>query len=377
MRVIGLMAKGVLVGLLLSLLPVTSFSATKISTGAVCKVYKQKVTYHGKIFTCVKSGKKLIWNKGVPVKVSTPTPTPTQTPTPTASPSLSPTAKPPLKQKPTPSPARTSTIFPPENSVSAITKRPINMQGINVQHFLFSGGMDPAFVTLGPKTGSRPELGYYDGKSGVNFEIGDGEPILAPVDARFIGFNNRNSDFRNGMDGTLQVPFDDLELCFESMSSDWPGLIFCFYHLQNSPLLLGIDKDPLCSNAKEWPGPLRAEGWQFYTENDSAYAGNATSAACQALLGREVKRGAVIAYSGSVGTHSQAPIRMKVPDKSLNPTVKSGDRNLHWVQGDAFFYWKCFAPDATFEQGVLAYPWECNGFKVPTEQRLVDYKYEK
>ena len=69
MRVIGLMAKGVLVGLLLSLLPVTSFSATKISTGAVCKVHKQKVTYHGKIFTCVKSGKKLIWNKGVPVKV--------------------------------------------------------------------------------------------------------------------------------------------------------------------------------------------------------------------------------------------------------------------------------------------------------------------
>ena len=89
-----------------------------------------------------------------------------------------------------------------------------------------------------------------------------------------------------------------------------------------------------------------------------------------------MKRGGVIAYSGSVGTHSQAPIRMKVPNKSLNPTVKSGDRNLHWVQGDAFFYWKCFAPDALFEQGVLAYPWECNGFKVPTEQRSVDFKYE-
>lgn len=251
------------------------------------------------------------------------------------------------------------------------------MQGINDQHSFFSGGMDPAFVTLGPKTGSRPELGSYDGKSGVNFEIGDGEPILAPIDARFIGFNNRNSDFRNGMDGTLQVPFDDLELCFESTSSDWPGLIFCFYHLQNSPLLLGINKDPLCSNAKEWPGPLRAEGWQFFTENDYANFGNAISATCKALLGREVKRGSVIAYSGSVGTHSQAPIKMKVPDKSLNPTVKSGDRNLHWVQGDAFFYWKCFAPDAAFEQGVLAYPWECNGFKVPAEQRSVDFKYEK
>jgi hypothetical protein len=253
----------------------------------------------------------------------------------------------------------------------------MSMQGINDQHFLISGGMDPAFVTLGPKTGRSPELGWYDGKSGVNFEIGDGEPILAPIDARFIGFNNRNSDFRNGMDGTLQVPFDDLELCFESTSSDWPGLIFCFYHLQNSPLLLGIDKDPLCSNAKEWPGTLRAEGWQFFTENDSGLVGNSVSASCGALLGREVKRGAVIAYSGSVGTHSQAPIRMKVPDKTLNPTVKSGDKNLHWVQGDAFFYWKCFAVDAAFEQGVLAYPWECNGYKVSSEQRSVDFKYQK
>jgi hypothetical protein len=251
-----------------------------------------------------------------------------------------------VKAKPTPMASHTTRLFPPVSSVSAITTAPKNMQGINDQQSLFSGGMDPAFVTLGPKTGSRPELGSYAGKIGVNFEIGLGKPILAPIDARFIGFNNRNSEFRNGMDETLQVPFDDLELCFESTSSDWPG-------------------------------PLRAEGWQFFTENDYAIPSSSTSLSCQALLGRTVKRGDVIAYSGTVGNHLQAPIIMKVPDKSINPTVKSGDKNLHWVQGDVFFYWKCFGKDVQFEQGVLAYPWGYDGYTAPAEEQSVDFKYSK
>lgn len=347
----------------LALIPDVSFSASKITPGSTCKVYKSKLTYQNKIYTCIKSGKKLVWSKGVEIKKPTPSPKPTPTG--------------PLKPKPTPMASHTTLLFPPLTSVSAITTAPVNMQGINDQHSLFSGGMDPAFVTLGPKTGSRPELGSYAGKTGVNFEIALGKPILAPIDARFVGFNNRNSDYRNGMDGTLQVRFDDLGLCFESTNSDWPGLIFCFYHLQNSPLLLGINKSPLCSNAKEWPGPLRAEGWQFFAENDGEIPASEVSASCQALLGREVKRGDVIAYSGTVGNHSQAPIMMKVPDKSINPTVKSGDKNLHWVQGDVFFYWKCFGNGVQFEQGVLAYPWECDGYVAPAEQQSIDFKYAK
>lgn len=365
MRGHRLSAKVALIVLALALIPEMSFSASKIIPGATCKVYKSRVTYQNKVYTCVKSGKKLVWDKGVLVKKPTPTPKPIPAETSTA------------KPKPSPMPSRTTLVFPPSTSVSAITTPPKSMQGINDQHSLFSGGMDPNFVTLGPKTGSRPEMGSYTGKTGVNFEIALGKPILAPIDARFIGFNNRNSDLRIASDGTRQIPFDDLELCFESTSPDWPGLIFCFYHLRNSPLLLGINKSPLCSNAEEWPGPLRAEGWILFTENDSWSAASPTSLSCQALLGREVKRGDVVAYAGTVGNHSQAPIMMKVPDKSINLTVKSGDRNLHWVQGDVFFYWKCFAKDAQFEQGVLAYPWECGGYAAPIEQQSIDFKYPK
>lgn len=333
--------------------PTTSAMA-KIIPGTLCPKAGVTSKSAGMIFTCIKSGKKLIWSTGK--KIANPTPT----------------------QSIKPSPIRTTTIFPPVSSASAITQPPLSMVGINNQHAQFSGGMDPNYVTLGPKTGTHPEMGSYEGKNGVNFEIGDGLPILAPIDARFIGFNNRNSDYRAADDlGPLRQPFDDLALCFESTHPHWPGLIFCFYHLKNSPLLLGINKSPLCSNAKEWPGPLRAQGWQFFTTNDDNKIGDATSASCQALLDRTVKRGDVIAYSGTVGTHSQAPITMKVPHKSVNPTIKNGDKNLHWVQGDAFFYWKCFSKDGVFEKGVLAYPWECGGYQAPIEQRSISYKYSK
>ncbi len=56
-------------------------SGTKCSKAGIKSVYKDKT------YTCVNSGKKLVWNKGISVKPSpAPTPTPTQTPTPTPTP---------------------------------------------------------------------------------------------------------------------------------------------------------------------------------------------------------------------------------------------------------------------------------------------------
>jgi len=91
MRIRGILSKGILIALVLSLIPALAFSAQKITAGTGCKVNKQKVVYQKKTFTCMKSGKKLVWSKGVPVQK--PTPTPTLTPTPTPKPTPTPTAR--------------------------------------------------------------------------------------------------------------------------------------------------------------------------------------------------------------------------------------------------------------------------------------------
>ena len=79
MRFKGRFTKGLLSALILTLIPITAFSAQKITPGSTCKVLNQKVVYQSKSYTCTKSGKKLVWNKGVVVKKPTPSPTPSPT----------------------------------------------------------------------------------------------------------------------------------------------------------------------------------------------------------------------------------------------------------------------------------------------------------
>lgn len=66
----------------LSMVYTPSFAANPTS-GAVCKQLNQKKNFSNKTYTCIKSGKKLVWNKGVLIvkPTSTPTPKPTQGPT--------------------------------------------------------------------------------------------------------------------------------------------------------------------------------------------------------------------------------------------------------------------------------------------------------
>jgi hypothetical protein len=79
-------ALAVLVFISLAMLPTSAANAPK--AGALCKKVGTTTTANGKKFTCVKSGKKLIWNKGVKVSVPRPsaTPTPTASPAPTVTP---------------------------------------------------------------------------------------------------------------------------------------------------------------------------------------------------------------------------------------------------------------------------------------------------
>ena len=87
----------------------TPLHALAPKAGAKCNKVGATSTAAGKKFTCVKSGKKLVWNKGVAIKkplpVATPAPTPTPTPMPEVSPAPTPTPTPTQTPTPTPTPA--------------------------------------------------------------------------------------------------------------------------------------------------------------------------------------------------------------------------------------------------------------------------------
>jgi len=91
----------------LFLVPMNAIAAVK--AGAACSKLGSTSTYAGKKYTCIKSGKKLVWNKGVSVAA----PKPTAAPTPTATPSPTPTPIATATPTPTPAPIveRTPTSF--------------------------------------------------------------------------------------------------------------------------------------------------------------------------------------------------------------------------------------------------------------------------
>ena len=96
------------------MLAVSSLSAVNAAApkaGASCSKSGLKKVYQGKTFTCIKSGKKLVWGKGV-VIVAAPKPsaTPLVTPTPSASPVPSVEPVPSLSPTPTPSPSQSATV---------------------------------------------------------------------------------------------------------------------------------------------------------------------------------------------------------------------------------------------------------------------------
>lgn len=81
--------------------------SSPITVGATCTIHKQIKTYQSKKYTCFKSGKKLVWSKGLvaaktqPIKSPTPTPAPVTGPSPSISPSPTPSPTPSTSQVPT------------------------------------------------------------------------------------------------------------------------------------------------------------------------------------------------------------------------------------------------------------------------------------
>ncbi|MDO8623333.1 MAG: hypothetical protein Q7R52_03730 [archaeon] len=264
----------------------------------------------------------------------------------------------------------------PNTSASAITSPPTSMDDINTHTELYNGDADPDIITLGPKLGSNPYSKPYATKCGMEFELAHGTPLLAPIDMVLVGFSNRNANYRI-QNGQKNTPFNDLQLWFESASPDWPGMMITTYHLYSSPLLLGHYQNLDCGEIEEWGSTKedQAEGHLFFAFDDYVIPEHANAGTCEPLLGYKVKRGELIGYAGSVGTHTFASFCFKVSNTSKNPTVKKGNPYLHWVQPSSFFYWKCYSPDINFSNGVLAYPFECDGYQLPAEQHDVNFKY--
>jgi hypothetical protein len=95
MKIRGRVSKGLLIAVTITLIPFNASSAQKVTPGSTCKVLNQKVVYQNKTYSCIKSGKKYIWNKGLIVKPSpTPTPTPIAAPSPTPTPTTAATPSP-------------------------------------------------------------------------------------------------------------------------------------------------------------------------------------------------------------------------------------------------------------------------------------------
>jgi hypothetical protein len=107
MRIKGIAAAGVMLALSIALIPTNAVSAQEITSGSTCKVLNQKVNYQNTTYSCIKSGKKLLWDKGTSVVTSTVVPTPTVTPTaiPTPTPLL--TSAPTTQDLETPTPGST------------------------------------------------------------------------------------------------------------------------------------------------------------------------------------------------------------------------------------------------------------------------------
>src|SRR3989344_5111566 len=261
----------------------------------------------------------------------------------------------------------------PGTSASAITSPPPSMIGINNHTELYGTGADPDIITLGPKVGGHPGWEPYQYKPGMSFEAyKDGSPVLAPFDMMLVGFRDTSTRI---VSGETSAHFDDVKLFFKSVSPDWPGTYMTVYHLLTSPLLTGHIQR--ASNDLLAPP---AQGLQIFWNANYTVSptGNATSYG--ALIGYKVKRGELIGFAGNVpsakGTHSFADFYFDVPDTSVNPNIQKGDIHLHLVQPGSFFYWQSYSPDATFPNGVLAYPFEADGYQLPAEQRDINFKYK-
>jgi len=138
-----------------------AFSAPPLKAGEVCKTFKQTKTYQGKKYTCIKSGKKLVWNRGAevsvpkPVTSPTPSPAPAPLPTPLPTPTPSPTPLPTPAPSPTPIVKKEMVYLPPSEPSANINSCKIKEDNNNRRGMLapLPSGF-PIVAPLTPRSGT-------------------------------------------------------------------------------------------------------------------------------------------------------------------------------------------------------------------------------
>ncbi|MBU3693157.1 MAG: hypothetical protein FGM47_06550, partial [Candidatus Nanopelagicaceae bacterium] len=119
----------VLVALLLLAPLAPSISATPPKSGAACSKVGITKNYNGKKYTCTKSGRKLVWNKGIVIKFTSPKISPAPSTTPTQGSTSSPTPTPAPSVIPNPTPNATSAPSPnPTNALDELNGKTCNTE---------------------------------------------------------------------------------------------------------------------------------------------------------------------------------------------------------------------------------------------------------
>lgn len=139
--------------------PMNAMAAVK--AGDACKKAGSTATVKGKKFTCIKSGKKLVWSKGVVVPGAKPTVIPTPTPTPI--PSVEPTVT------PVPTPTPTIAPFVPPYIPRTFKELENNLSGI-----IYGAWLD----TVAQMKAGKPQLGNVQIFSAPGTEAGHPSALI-------------------------------------------------------------------------------------------------------------------------------------------------------------------------------------------------------